>query len=214
MASERIGIVVGLRAEARIARKLGWDVAVGGGDAAGAARAAETLVARGANALVSFGLAGGLDPGLRPGTILVPRAILVNGEQFACDPELMRRLGGMTPHVILGGDTVLASAEAKRTARRQSQASAVDLESAPVARVAQRHNLRLAAMRAICDPAERGLPPAALLALNQRGGINPLQVTLSVLRNPGQLPTLLALARDATQGRTALLRRTDELINA
>ena len=66
----RPGIVVGLQAEARIARRLGWPVAVGGGTASGAADAVQRLIASGATAVVSIGLAGGLDPALRPGAIL------------------------------------------------------------------------------------------------------------------------------------------------
>jgi hypothetical protein len=59
-------IVVGLKAEALLARRLGVPVMIGGGTAAGAEMAARRAVAEGATALVSFGLAGGLDPSLRP----------------------------------------------------------------------------------------------------------------------------------------------------
>ena len=67
-----VGIVVGLAAEARIARRLGWKVAIGGGAAAGAEAAARRLIDEGSDALVSFGLAGALDPALRPGALIVP----------------------------------------------------------------------------------------------------------------------------------------------
>ena len=69
MASERVGVVVGLKAEARIARKLGWDIAIGGGGVVGAAKAVDVLIGRGATALVSFGLAGGLDPSDRKSVV-------------------------------------------------------------------------------------------------------------------------------------------------
>ena len=68
----RIGTVVGLAAEAVIARRLGWRVAIGGATAAGAQAAARRLIDEDIDALVSFGLAGGLDPALRPGALIVP----------------------------------------------------------------------------------------------------------------------------------------------
>ena len=77
------GIVVGLAAEARVARPLGWPIAIGGGTVAGAEAAAERLVREGVTALVSFGIAGGLDPALRPGTIVVPQEVLMDdGERL------------------------------------------------------------------------------------------------------------------------------------
>jgi adenosylhomocysteine nucleosidase len=75
-------IVVGLRAEARIARALGVPVAIGGGTAAGAERAARHLVAENTKALISFGLAGGLDPALAAGTILVPHTVIAGSRRF------------------------------------------------------------------------------------------------------------------------------------
>lgn len=38
--------------------------------------AARRLVARGATALASRGVAGGLDPGLRPGTVILPDTVI------------------------------------------------------------------------------------------------------------------------------------------
>ena len=204
MASERIGIVVGLRAEARIARKLGWDVAIGGGNAEGAARAAEKLIARGANAIVSFGLAGGLDPALASGTILRPDAVLVDGEMLRCDGALVARLGGATGHFVLGGREVLTDRTQKQAAWQANKAHAVDLESGAVARMAREKDLPFAVLRAVCDPADRDLPDVALSAFNQGGAIDPLRVARALLRAPWEIISLLILARDAARARHSL----------
>ena len=199
-----VAIVVGLVAEARLARPLGLRVAIGGGTAAGADSAAARLVRDGATALVSFGLAGGLDPALRPGAILVPRAIIVDGRMIATDPALSAALGGPTPHTILGGDAIAADADTKRVLREATGADAIDLESGAVARLADAHGLPCAAIRVICDPAERSLPPAALVALNSGGVIGLGRVLAALAARPGQLPALLALAADAARARRAL----------
>ena len=89
-AARRVGIVAALPVEARAlgparARPDGLStlvddtlVAVSGMGAAAATARANALVAAGADALVSFGLAGGLDPALAPGAILVPREVIAD----------------------------------------------------------------------------------------------------------------------------------------
>jgi adenosylhomocysteine nucleosidase len=200
-----LGVIVGLEAEARLARRWGLPVAVGGGDAAGAARAAEALAPQ-VRAFISFGLAGGLDPALRAGALLVPDRVVDGGEAWAADPALQAALGGGTGHVLLGGGAILATAAAKRAAWIAG-AHAVDLESAAVARVAAATGKTFAVLRAVCDEAGRDLPAAALLALDAAGRIGAARVGLAVLRRPWQLPALLGLARDAARARAALAGR-------
>jgi adenosylhomocysteine nucleosidase len=205
----RLGFVVGLAAEARIAARFGYPVLTGGGTPAGAGDAARRLIEQGADALVSFGLAGGLDPALRPGAIVIPATILADGRLYSTDPGLAGRFGGSTGHRLLAGTSVAADAASKSRLRQATQAHAIDLESGSVAQVARARDLPFAAVRVVCDPAERDLPPAALLALDQQGGIALSRVLLSVLRRPGQLPALLALASDASHARRTLIRLAD-----
>ncbi len=187
-------------------RRLGHPVAVGGGGAAGAEAAARRLMADGAAGLLSFGLCGGLDPALRPGTILIPEAVLDGTTRHATSPAIAARFGGPTPHLLLGASQVAATAIEKRWLRETTGADAVDLESGAVARVAAETGLPFAVLRAVCDPAEQDLPPAALVALDGKGAIGLVRVLASLAARPAQLPALLALARQATAGRASLLR--------
>jgi len=207
----RLGVVVGLAAEARIARRLGCPVGVGGGTLSGAEAAAERLVASGVDALLSFGLAGGLDPALRPGALVVPLAVRTGGRRIAADPALSARLGGVEVPLLLGAAHAVASAADKRLQFRQTRAVAVDLESGAVARVAAAHGLPFAVLRAICDPAERSLPPAAVLALDATGRIALPAVLRSLAGNPLQIGALVGLARQAGRARRALVRRVGDL---
>jgi adenosylhomocysteine nucleosidase len=204
----RPGIVVGLTAEARVAERFGYPVLAGGGTPEGAAEAANRLVAQGVNALVSFGFAGGLDPALRPGAVVIPDSILYGGKVYAAEPALADRFGGLTGHRLMAGTAVAANANTKRQLYATTQAHAIDLESGSVARVAQDNGLPFVVVRAISDSADRDLPPAALLALDRRGGIDLIRVLASLLRQPTQLPALLALAADAARARRALIRLT------
>lgn len=210
-ASEAIGIVTGLEAEARIARRLGWPVEVGGGTAAGARAAAGRLADQGATALVSFGLAGGLDPALRPGTLLVPESVWSGGVSRATDPKISHALGGPTPHCLLGAEALATTAGDKRRLWDEAHCAAIDLESGPVAEVAGARGLAFAALRAVCDRADINLPPAALVALSSAGRIGPARVLAAVLREPGQIPALVRLAGAAASARRALARRVAQM---
>jgi len=194
-----------MTAEARIARRVGWPVGVGGGGSPGAEAAARAMLRAGASGLVSLGLAAGLDPGLRPGDVVVPGQVIDQGRPLPVDKALANRLGGADGRTILGLDQVVASATAKATLWHQTGAVAADMESGAVARVATEAGAPFAALRVICDPADRDLPPAALIALDAGGTIGLGRVMASVLRHPGQLPALLRLAADAAAARRALL---------
>jgi adenosylhomocysteine nucleosidase len=207
MKHSKIGFVTGLAAEARLLRKTDFMVAVGGGTPEGAFRAAQELVANGAQALVSFGLAGGLRPGMLPGTILVPTAVFEGVRTYTCDSKLMELLGGSTGRPILAGHRIAATAGDKALLYRRNRADAVDLESGSIARVAEARGISFAVLRAVADPAERGLPPAALAGLKDDGGIDLPRVLFSVLRHPGQIPQLLEVAKDAAGARKALVER-------
>jgi adenosylhomocysteine nucleosidase len=208
--THRAGFVTGLRAEARVAARLGAAEA-GGGLPPGARAAAERLVRQGATALVSFGLCGGLDPSLRPGVLVVPRRVLCAGQHHDTDAALSSALGGWTAYILLADETAAADSATKRRLLEATGAGAIDLESGAVAEVAAQAGLPFAVLRAVCDPAEAGLPPAALAALDPRGRISALAVGASLLREPRQIPALLALGRAAGMARAALVGRVNDI---
>lgn len=187
----------------------GFDVlsAAGGGKPDGATRASQTLVGQGAQALVSFGLAGGLAPYLQPGDLLIPEHIIDEGDQFACDPMLLAWLGGANITRMIAGRDIIATKSEKAKLYKATNAAAVDLESGAVARVACAHHLPFVVLRAVADPADRTIPDAALHALNVNGQIALPSILLSVLKNPAQIPSLIALGRDAARAKTALAQK-------
>jgi adenosylhomocysteine nucleosidase len=199
-----LGIVTGLRAEANLAMPISQHVMVGGGWPAGAREAAEALVAQGIGGLMSFGLAGGLDMEFTPGMLAVPRRVISATGTWATDPALTQACGGATTEALFAGETIVATAAEKAALHARTGAVAIDLESGEVAAAAARHGLPFVVVRAICDPADRDLPPAALAALNSAGVIGLGRVIASLLRAPRQLPLLLGLARDAGAARRAL----------
>src|SRR6201999_2935043 len=95
-------------------------IALSGARLDGARRAARQLVDGGATHLLSFGLAGGLDPALPPGTLLLARkllrrsgdAILVAAAWLERAASLFARLMPATKPMF-GTDVAIATATAK-----------------------------------------------------------------------------------------------------
>jgi adenosylhomocysteine nucleosidase len=200
-----LAFITGLSAEASLVSRLGCPAFAGGGTPEGAARQAEAALAGGATALISFGLAGGLDPSLEAGDLLIPTQVFWQGRVFAPDAHLSSALGGFRGAAILAGDAVAAGVETKSALWETTGASAIDLESGVVAELAARRGVAFAVLRAVCDPAWRALPPAALAALDGRGMIGIGRVASSVLRKPHQIPSVLTLAWDARRARKTLI---------
>ncbi|HVC01688.1 MAG TPA: hypothetical protein VND80_05730 [Steroidobacteraceae bacterium] len=209
-----LGIVAALGAEARAlrgARRVragvaaladGANVIVGGIGPAAAERAARVLADAGATALVSWGVAGGLDADLCAGAILLPVEILAeDGRRFATTPAWRERQhAALAAHhriasgALLSRATAIGGAAAKATARRMSGAVAVDMESAAIAGVAAARRLPFLAVRVVVDAADDELP-RAIVDASRGGRLRAWRLAAGILRSPRDLHGLLRLAR-------------------
>lgn len=200
--------ICGFAAEARLLRRHGIEARVTAADPARAASEAEAALAQGATALMSFGVAGGLDPALRTGDLLLPRVVTgADGERFAVDAALhgsLRSRLAANDSDLLSVDRVVMDSAAKAKLHAEGGAAAVDLESLAVARVATAHGRPFIVLRVVADEASRSLPPAALVGLNAKGRAAPGRVLAALLRRPRQLPALIALARDTRRALASL----------
>jgi hypothetical protein len=73
-------------------------------------------------------------------------------------------------------------------------------------RVAGRHRLPFVALRVVCDPADRSLPPATYVGMKPDGAMDVIAVLRSLFSHPGQLPALIGVAFNAERAFAALLR--------
>jgi hypothetical protein len=107
---------------------------------------------------------------------------------------------------IVGMDSPVADPRGKQLLHAQTGAAAVDMESHIAARIAAAYQIPFVACRAIIDPADKPLPPAALVGLRPDGTADVLAVLRSVLQQPRQVPALVRTALDARIARAALRR--------
>jgi len=179
----------------------------------GAAEGANRLVAAGVRALISWGMAGGLDPALVPGTLVLPHEVLSpEGRSFTTAADWRERVSAAiaTRHPVCGGRLLscreaLGSVAAKALAFRETAAVAVDMESSAVAEVAAARRLPFLAVRAIVDGAADELPTAALQAATAGTGTLRIGRLLAALaRAPGELPSLIGLVGRYGSARRAL----------
>jgi nucleoside phosphorylase len=168
---------------------------------------------------LSFGIAGGLAPHLKPGACVVARNIIAEHGRYPGDgawaKSLIEMAQGRTSRFaamqgvsfadIAGTDAPVASVEAKRKLYAHTGAVAVDMESHVAARIAVEHHVPFAAFRVITDPSDRALPPAALVATNADGGVDFQAIIRSLIEHPGQVSMLLRLALDSWAARRALI---------
>ena len=213
----RLGTVTALAAELDCLRSLPADersVRCFGMGPEAAGKAASELLEEGCTALLSFGLAGGLDPRLRPGNVVVAEAIVTDrGELFSTDSAWRKRviqrltMGSVVSEGrLVASDRPLLTVEEKRATARASQAVAVDMESHAVARAAQRSGVPFMAIRAVADPAERVVPAWLVGVIGSDGRPRLHKLAAGALANPLDLPQLFKLARDQRAALAALSR--------
>lgn len=168
----------------------------------------EGTLRSGSAGVVSFGLAGGLDPELRPGSWIVADDVVLPDSRYACDAawsdRLALRLGAAYRGGLAWSREPVRDPAAKADLFARTGAIAVDMESGLAAPLAARYRVPLVVARVIVDPAQRTLPSSALAALRSDGGIALGGLFGELARHPLQLLDLLRLAREAGQARRSL----------
>lgn len=220
-----VGVVAALAAEARAlgpaAGRMG-DVsrlrdgsllAVSGMGASAAEAASLELIEAGASALMSFGLAGGLDPALLAGSMVFPTEVISrNGRGFLTSTDwrdrlsaAVRGLGPVSAGKLLSSAQAIDSIAEKAAAFHDTGAVAVDMESLAIAQVAAAHHLPFVAVRVIVDTAADALPRAVIKA-SSRGQVRIWRLLGAVALAPAELGALIRLAG---RYRTATRRLAD-----
>jgi len=218
MVLTRIGVVCGLASEARVVRRAcadpalsdRLDISISGANGERAYRLAKEFADRGAQLILSIGISGGLSPALGPGDLVLAEGVVDgDGHYYACDREQLSGLHKSVaslpaPSLIYGSDRVILTADEKSRLHATYRADSVDMESHGVARAAHAAGIGFMAVRAIADPSDRILPPAALDAVKPDGTTKLFSPLLNAAKAPGQFPALLQLGRDSEKALAAL----------
>ena len=214
----RVGVITGLEREASVLEVFSYEirplVRVSGTRSGRAGEAARALLAEGCDGLLSFGVCGGLNRALRPGTVIIATKVLTNdGENFATNGTWCSALGtalsGRCPFInapIYGSAHVITTTRAKRELFTKTGAAAVDMESHEVAAVAAERGVPFLAVRAVADSARSRVPSAALYGIREDGSTRVDALIAGLLIRPWQTPALIRLAWDSFSAQSALRR--------
>lgn len=159
----------------------------------------------GAKLAISTGVAGALSEGLRPGDLVLADRLLLGGKE-SCTPDhilpiVEERIGAaeralraaglsFTTGALLTTGRVLATGAAKRIAKEQSGAIAVDMESAALGLEAAAYGIPFVCVRAVLDAVDDEIPAAELGGPD--GRVNPIAATKFLMSHPA---TILKLPR-------------------
>jgi len=214
-------VITGLAQESRIAAGPGVShVICSGSDPDRLRTHLSDLDPTGLRAVISFGIAGGLDPSLSPGDVVVATAVIAERGAWKVPKtvvsalvERMRASGiSAVEGFLVGVEEPILAPAAKAAVHRETDAVAVDMESHIGAAYAAANGLPFAAIRVISDPAMRALPPLAKQALKADGRIDVGAVLGGIARAPSQITTLIRAGGDAGKA-FAGLRRCRRLVD-
>jgi hopanoid-associated phosphorylase len=203
-------VAVGLEFEARLARGArGARVCCAPG-----IRMTEALAAHiepGCAGVLSFGIAGGLDPNLRPGSAVVASTVIGRGRTaIATDADWTQALLALHLRAVhaplLGVDAPATTPSDKMKLFSETGAAALDMESHIAGSIAARHGLPFAAFRVVADAAHRSVPRAALHGMRTDGSLDAMAVMRAMARAPSEITELLAVARHTWMARKTLVR--------
>lgn len=202
--SRPILIVTGLVQEARIAAGPGMTVICSSSDPRQLRALLTVFDPSTIRGVISFGVAGALDPSLKSGDVVVATEVMAGDARWlaglALNEELITSLALGRRRVVRGGlagvEEIVAAQARKAALWIQTGASAVDMESHIAAAYADEAGLPFAALRVISDPAHRALPALARSAIKPNGEIDVRKVLRGVVREPRTLRALVSTGID------------------
>ena len=210
IATERDGlpilIVTGLKQEARIAAGPGLTVICSSSNPVQLREMMTSFDPATIRGIVSFGVAGGLNPTLKSGDIVIASRIVTAKRSWTTEASLTENLEALPSHrrrrraivsgVLAGVEEVVTGQVGKAALRATTGADAVDMESHIAARYAEFNGLPFAAVRVISDPAHRALPELTMNAIKPNGNVDMWKVMRGIARNPRTIPHLISTGRD------------------
>ncbi len=147
--------------------------------------------------IIATGFAGGLDPALRVGQVVV-------ATNFS-SREVLARVAGVASGVFAHADFPVETVAAKATLARATGALAVDMESQPIATACTRAKVPLLVVRVISDPAGEPLPmPFAEWFDLARQRPRPARLVAWLIRHPTRIAPFYRFVRGLAPARRAL----------
>ncbi len=212
----RIGIIAALPGEAKCLYRKRLAVALpieiekdillclSGMGKTAALTGAKKLCTLNIDALVSWGTAGAIDDRLKTGDILIANRVIGDNRLYSASSDWIKKVQNhflkasfrtfINP--LASADSICDSAEKKTALSKRTNAVAVDMESATLAAMARDHNMDYLILRVIVDEAHDTIPAMVTKHTDHLGRISAGRFLSSCLKQPGQIPAVVKLAKN------------------
>ncbi len=151
--------------------------------------------------LISSGVAGALRAHLQVAEVRVPEVLIdaATGQRF--EPTLA--VGGASG-ILVTASALAGDAEAKTKLRLAHEADLVDMESAAIARVCQRRQIRWACLRAVSDLADEQVPAEFASLVDAHGKPRLGSAIVYALTHPQRIGAMVRLGKNTAAAAEAL----------
>ncbi|HXV73595.1 MAG TPA: hypothetical protein VD713_02580, partial [Sphingomonadales bacterium] len=157
--------------------------------------AARAMAKKGAEGLMSFGIAGGLAEEVPVGALILAVGVVgEKGVRFQTDSGWRQRLSALVhPHVphrhspLISLPYGLETEAEKRASHHETGAHAVDMESLGTAKAAAEAGLPFIVVRVVSDAVTDRLPASVVPSMGPGGVIMPGPLLKEVMKNPAEL---------------------------
>ena len=205
-------IVTGLKQEARIAAGPGLTVICSNSNPVHLREILTSFNPASVRGIISFGVAGGLNPSLKSGDIVIATEVVAAGQRWPAVSSLTASLIASTeeqrysivPGILAGVEEIVLGQVGKAALRVTTGADAVDMESHIAAKYAAENDLPFAGVRVISDPAHRALPELTAKALKPNGNVDIWKIMRGIAKNPKAIPELISTGRDFSRALRSL----------
>ena len=177
----------------------------------------EKLISQGVDLIISFGIAGALDPRLKSGSIIISTQVLTPlYKRIPCNPslgikifKLKKNKSGVYFRPVIGSNYPITNKTEKKKIFKDSGAAAVDMETHIAAKIAQKKGIPFLAVRSICDTTDQNLPDFIATNIENKKKLNILKILELIVKKPYELkkfPKLIMNYRKSMNGLREIFR--------
>jgi adenosylhomocysteine nucleosidase len=214
----KLGFVTGMLDEASCLDDIPKDrrpsIRCSGAVSANAYAHAKDLILENCDGLVSFGMAGGLSPNLRPGDIVISSSVISNSGKWEANISwsnalidiLKPEIKNVSRGLVFSSDNPITTPGEKAQHATAFNAEIVDMESQAVARAAGEAGVKFIIIRVVADTYDRVIPNWVMRGIREDGSVNMPAIVVGTIAHPWHIPALSRLASDSRRAKKGLRR--------